>query len=98
MILVANILSSRFRDEEDGPLGSPPPPAKRSPDSSLSPEQQTRMEKSKLEAESKLIAKKFAAEELGISWINALLPEFKKPYMQEVSRTTQIFCGMQYCV
>ena len=95
---MVSTLGENHEAEENGPLGSPPPPAKRSPDSSLSPEQQTHMEKSKLEAESKLIAKKFAAEELGISWINALLPEFKKPYMQEVSRTTQIFCGMQYCV
>lgn len=42
------------------------------------------MEKNKLEAESKLLCKKFGAESLGATWLAALLPEFKKPYVEEV--------------
>ena len=70
---------------------SSPPPAERSSDSSpksqengLSPEQKSRMERNRLEAEAKIIAKKFGTKEMGLSWVKALLPEFKKPYMQEV--------------
>ena len=50
----------------------------------ITPEQQYRIEKNKLEAESKLLCKKFGADSLGATWIAALLPEFKKPYMEEV--------------
>lgn len=42
------------------------------------------MEQKKLEAESKLTAKKFGAEKLGVSWFKALQEEFRKPYMQKV--------------
>lgn len=42
------------------------------------------MEHKKLEAESKLVAKRFGAEQLGPSWFKALRQEFKKPYMQMV--------------
>lgn len=68
-----------------------PPPTEMSSDSSpnsqengLSPEQKSRMERNRLEAEAKVIAKKFGTKEMGLSWVKALLPEFKKPYMQEV--------------
>ncbi|KAL5471585.1 hypothetical protein EMCRGX_G029712 [Ephydatia muelleri] len=50
----------------------------------ITPEQQYRIEKNKLEAESKLLCKKFGADSLGATWIAALLPEFKKPYMEEL--------------
>lgn len=43
------------------------------------------MERNRLEAEARVIAKKFGAEKLGLTWVKALLAEFKKPYMQEVS-------------
>lgn len=55
--------------------------------SSLSQEQRERMEEKKLEAQARRIAKRFGAEEIGVSWVKALFAEFKKPYIQEVSRT-----------
>jgi len=42
------------------------------------------MERNRLEAEAKVIAKKFGTKEMGLSWVKALLPEFKKPYLQEL--------------
>ena len=42
------------------------------------------MEQKKLEAESKLVSKKFGAEQLGSSWFKALRQEFKKKYMDSV--------------
>ena len=42
------------------------------------------MEKNRLEAESKLLCKKFGADSLGATWVAALLPEFKKSYVEEV--------------
>lgn len=39
----------------------------------------------KLEAETKRIAATVGTEKLGPSWIKALLSEFKKPYIKEVS-------------
>ena len=42
------------------------------------------MENNKLEAEAKMIAKKFGGERIGLSWMRALQSEFKKPYIQEV--------------
>lgn len=58
------------------PVTSPP---------SLSPEQKHRITLNKIEAESKLIAKKFGAEKIGSSWTSALSSEFKKPYITSVS-------------
>ena len=43
------------------------------------------MERNRLDAEARVIAKKLGAEKLGLTWVKALLAEFKKPYMQEVS-------------
>ncbi len=45
------------------------------------------MEKNKLDAESKVIAKKFGADRIGHSWMKALQAEFKKPYIDTVSIT-----------
>ena len=89
----------QHRLREEGPFSESvqddylfPPPSKKSPSSSppngseneLSPEQKLRMERNRLEAEARVIAKKFGAEKLGLTWVKALLAEFKKPYMQEV--------------
>ena len=52
--------------------------------SELSPEQLSRMEKKRTEAEARLIAKRLKAT-IGSSWIQALLAEFKKNYMEKVS-------------
>ena len=43
------------------------------------------MERNRVEAEARVIAKKLGAEKLGLTWVKALLAEFKKTYMQEVS-------------
>lgn len=90
----------QHRLREEGPFSESvqddylfPPPSKKSPSSSppngseneLSSEQKLRMERNRLEAEARVIAKKFGAEKLGLTWVKALLAEFKKPYMQEVS-------------
>ena len=50
----------------------------------LSPEQLSRMEKKRTEAEARLIAKRLKAT-IGPSWVQALLAEFKKNYMEKVS-------------
>ncbi len=69
---------------------SPPTETQESPEpqaggpSPLSPEQKSRAERNKLEAEAKLLAKKFGAELMGVTWVKALLREFKSTYMQEV--------------
>ena len=73
-------------DSSNSKLSSTPPPSGSPPGSGdISPEQRERMENSKLEAEAKIIAKKFGSEKLGLSWMKALLNELKKPYMQEAS-------------
>lgn len=54
------------------------------PGSSLSQEDRLKMQHKKLEAESKQTARRFGAEQLGLSWFKALQQEFKKPYMQMV--------------
>jgi len=51
----------------------------------LSPEQVSRMERNKMEAEARLYARRLGAEMFGPTWVQALLPEFKKPYMEKVS-------------
>lgn len=63
-----------------------PPAAKRPQDKScdLSPEQTLRIKEQKLVAESKLLARKLGVETLGLSWVEALLHEFKKPYMEQL--------------
>ena len=70
------------------------PPAKKSPDGlaspalrELSPEQVSRMESKRAEAEARLLTKKMgvATASIGPTWMQALLPEFKKPYIEEVS-------------
>ena len=43
------------------------------------------MERNRVEAEARVITKKLGAEKLGLTWVKALLAEFKKTYMQEVS-------------
>lgn len=58
------------------------------PMSPLSQEQKLHMEQNKLQAECKLIAKRFGADQLGLSWMEALRNEFKKPYMQQVHSAT----------
>lgn len=85
----------RLREEspfsESVPHLSPPPkrlPSNSPPngsDNELSSEQKLRMERNRLEAEARVITKKLGAEKLGLTWVKALLAEFKKPYMQEVS-------------
>lgn len=42
------------------------------------------MEAKKAEAESRRLARQFGTERIGTSWTKALLPEFKKPYLQQV--------------
>ncbi len=69
---------------------TPPSPAPTPPGAKVtllipSPEQKVRTEKNKLEAESKMITKKFGADRIGHSWMNALHTEFKKPYINTVS-------------
>lgn len=36
------------------------------------------------ESEGQLIAKRFGVEAIGATWMKTLLPEFKKPYIEEV--------------
>ena len=77
-----------MQDDED--RLSIPSPKRMSPESSLSPlsqEQKQLMEHKKVEAEAKLLGKRFGAEQLGLSWVKALSAEFKKPYMQKVGMT-----------
>lgn len=50
------------------------------------------MEQKKLEAEMKLMAKRFAAEQIGLSWFKALRQEFKRPYMQQVRLKHSLGC------
>ncbi len=65
---------------------TPTPPSKVKPDIlTPSPEQKARMESNKLEAESRMIAKKFGADKIGLSWMKALHAEFKKPYISTVT-------------
>ncbi len=64
---------------------SPSPHPSESSHTPLSQEQKDRMESKKLEAESKQIAKKFDAKEIGISWVKELLDEFHKPYIRQVA-------------
>lgn len=56
----------------------------------LSPEQVSRMEKNKMEAEARLFTRRLGAETIGPTWMQALLPEFKKPYMEKVSFPQQL--------
>jgi len=51
---------------------------------SLSEEQKQRMEQKKLEAEARRVAKRFGAREIGVSWVKALVDEFKKTYIEKV--------------
>lgn len=64
------------------------PPAKRVPkddgDGGLTVEQQDQIAHKKLEAETKLLAKKLGVDRLDSSWVEALHLEFKKPYFTEV--------------
>ena len=94
---ISPCVQCRLREEspisESLPNLSSPPPSKRLPSNSppngsgneLSPEQKLRMERNRLEAEARVITKKLGAEKLGLTWVKALLAEFKKPYVQEVS-------------
>lgn len=54
-----------------------------------SPEQKARMEDNKLEAESKIVAKKFGADKIGHTWMVALQAEFKKQYINKVNYAVQ---------
>lgn len=74
-----------MQDDED--RLSIPSPKRMSPESSLSllsQDQRQLMEHKKVEAEAKLLGKRFGAEQLGLSWVKALSAEFKKPYMQKL--------------
>lgn len=66
------------------PTASPEFTPSPEPTSPLSQEQRLQIEDKKLEAESKLVAKRFGAERLGLSWFKALRAEFKKSYIQKV--------------
>ena len=78
--LEANPMSeSPFRETSSEKVSSSPEPL-----TSLSQEQKDHIEKKKVEAEGRQLAKKFGAKEIGASWVQALLAEFKKPYIQEV--------------
>lgn len=69
-------------------MSSSPPPASGDlgqVQRELSPEQVSRMERNKMEAEARLYARRLGAETFGSTWVQALLPEFKKPYMEKVS-------------
>ena len=73
-------------------LTSPPPPSSSNLSNTnrdlasgdLSPEQLSRMEKKKNEAEARLLAKKLGAGAIGPSWMQVLHAEFKKDYMEKV--------------
>ena len=82
-------------EKEDAPVSkklavsSSPPPSGGDPDlvaasRELSPEQMSRMERNKMEAEARLHARKLGAAAIGPSWMTALLPEMKKNYMEKV--------------
>ena len=49
------------------------------------------------EGEGQLIAKKFGAEAVGTTWVKTLLPEFKKPYVDEV-RMCVCVCAVMMCI
>ena len=69
-------------------MSSSPPPASADlgqVQRELSPEQVSRMERNKMEAKAKFYARRLGAETIGSTWVQALLPEFKKPYMEKVS-------------
>ena len=87
---------SREPEEEDSPeskktvLASPPLNAgsaanhKQLSNGDLSPEQLLRMEKKKVEAEARLLAKKLGASSIGVSWMQAFQSEFRKGYIEKV--------------
>ena len=51
----------------------------------ITSEQDFRMKQNKMEAESKLYARRLGTPAIGVSWMQVLLPEFKKSYMKEVN-------------
>ena len=55
------------------------------------------MESNKLEAEAKIIAKKFGGNSIGLSWMRALRSEFKKPYIQEVRSEVTLVHHLSLC-
>jgi uracil-DNA glycosylase len=84
---------ARVPDEDDSPepkktpWASPPPPSPTQTSSAggqLSPEQLARMEKKKLEAGARLLAKRLGTSNIGPSWVQALQDEFKKTYMEKL--------------
>jgi hypothetical protein len=64
------------------PISTPTPSPE--PGISLSQEERQKIEQKRLQAESKLVAKRFGAEQIGLSWFKALSEEFKKSYMTQV--------------
>ena len=52
---------------------------------SISPEQADRMQVKKMEAEAKLLTKRFDAGQIGPSWMKILIHEFRQPYFDKVS-------------
>ena len=42
------------------------------------------MQQNKLEAEGKRLAKRFGVQLIGTTWVEALGPEFKAPYVDKV--------------
>lgn len=87
---------SRASEDDDSPgskkalLTSSPPTSvplmtlQQSSNGELSPEQLLRMEKKKVEAEARLVAKKLGANAIGVSWVQALQSELKKGYFEKV--------------
>ncbi|CAI7993334.1 Uracil-DNA glycosylase [Geodia barretti] len=84
---------ARAADEDDSPEPKKTPwasPTPLSPTQSssaggqLSPEQLARMEKKKLEAGARLLAKRLGTSNIGPSWVQALQAEFKKTYMEKL--------------
>ena len=95
MLIFRILLPDRPREDGSEPtpldsLGTPPPAKKPSGSDdttsspSVSPEQLSRMQQNKLEAEGKRLAKKFGVQRIGTTWVEALGSEFKAPYMDKV--------------
>ena len=93
-VLISFFSPDRSREDDPDPTPldghSSPPPTKKPSGSgdamspTVSPEQISRMEQNKLEAEGKRLAKKFGVERIGTTWVKALSSEFKAPYMEKV--------------
>ena len=67
-------------------MTSPPPQSggQQSANNELSPEQISRIEQKRAEAEAKLLTKRLGAGAIGDSWMQAMQSEFKKSYIDNV--------------